>query len=175
MQRNFIMENDPNWEGIPKELKAILARRFTDNRVYMYGVSENIKKDPSFLIRLLNDIQTGDTMIGQTNFHEDDQVEKLTLMLVQLMKMSKRIKCYFVLDTEVYGTMEAALGKYIARPVAFDTPEGYDRHTYKQMVNAFLKDALDWHDIYSMMSADPIEDVRMEWIDVIMAAPSMAS
>lgn len=161
MQRNFIVENDLTWEGIPVELRDILETRFTENRVFRYGLSDDMKKDPEKITQFLSDIKDGDSMIGQTNFHDEDQVEKIVFILIMLMKTGKHIHMYISLQEEVYGTLEDVLWTYYIRPTAFKTPSGFNELAYKEGINGDIHKILLYHEVWRIRSSNSTDDQRL--------------
>jgi hypothetical protein len=178
MMKNIIFENDPDFSGIPPQLREILATRFTENREYWYGFSDRFRADPQAAMVMLAEIPSGTNIIGQTNFHEEDQLERFTRIMQFFMEKGLKMNFYTVLEEQVFGTIEEAFGKYISRNEAFFTPLGYDKKQYKQFVNHMLLTVLEYHNMYRMVSVNPSDDRKVTYENCVLAAhtaPAMSA
>lgn len=160
--KNYVLENDPTIDGIPERLKRILRSRFTENRQYWFSFSDKFKREPKVATAMLGSIESGSNLIGQTNFHEEDQIETFVIgVMALLMRRGVKANFYIVLEQEVFGTIEEAFGKYLTRNEAYHTPEKVNPREYKEMLNDTLMTVLDYHKLYSMVSANAEEDVQV--------------
>jgi hypothetical protein len=173
--RNIVMENDPDWEGIPQKLKEILTTRFIENRSFFYGFSDTMKNNPVEGQMLLDAIEDGDNVIGQTNFHEKDQIEKFIHVMKDFMRKKKHINFYTVLSEEIYGTMEEAFARWLRRPNAINTPAAVEKIAYKAAMNELLKQCLEYHKLYRMVSADPEDDKLLTYEGMLLTAPAQSA
>lgn len=171
MQKNIIMENDPNYEGIPKILKGILRTRFLEGREFWFSISDKMRTNEGNIMGQLAQLPSGTNIIGQTNFHEEDTIEKFIHMMTFFMRNGHSINFYTVLEEQVYGTMEEAFGKYIARNEAFVTPPENNPREYKELLNHMLMTGLSYHKIYRMVSDDPEDDKLITYEACVLAIP----
>lgn len=170
--RSFILENDPSEEFIPKELREILKSRFIENRHYVFKASEILSDG---LYGFITKLQNGDNVIGQTNFHEENQIEAMAFMLIECMKLRTQLNVYIVLDREKFESLDDAFRKYIEMPEPFHTPAGWRPQRYKTYLNEQIGKMLEFHGIYRMVSDDPEDDKKLTLMTMGITAPAAAS
>lgn len=170
--RSFILENDPSEEFIPKELREILKHRFIENRNYVFRASEVLAES---LFGFITKLKNGDNLVGQTNFHEENQIEAMAYMLIECMKLRTKVNVYLILDEEKFGSLEDAFRKYIDMPEPFHTPEGWRPSRYKAFLNEQIGKMLDFHCVFRMVSDDPEDDKKLTLMTMGITAPAAAS
>lgn len=172
MRRTFILENDPSEEFIPEPLRGILKTRFIENRHYIFNASQVFSESLYGFITKLN---MEDNLVGQTNFHEENQIEAMAYMLIECMKLRIKLNVYVVLDEEKYGSLDEAFRKYIEMKEPFHTPSGWRPERYKSYLNDQIGKMLDFHCVFRMVSDDPEDDKRLTLTTMGIVAPAAAS
>lgn len=170
--RSFILENDPSEEFIPQPLRDILKTRFLDNRHYVFNASQVFAGS---LYRFITKLDQFDNLVGQTNFHKENQIEAMAYMLIECMKLRTKLNVYIVLDEEKYGSLDEAFKKYLDMPEPFHTPAGWRPERYKSYLNEQIGKMLDFHCVLRMVSDDPEDDKRLTLVTMGIVAPAQAS
>lgn len=171
MKKNIIMENDPDYEGIPDILKGILKTRFLEGREFWFNISNRMRINENDIMGQLAHLPSGTSIIGQTNFHEEDTLEKFVHMMTFFMRFQHSINFYTVLEEQVFGTIEEVFGKYIARNTAYVTPAGQNEREYKEYLNHMLMVTMAYHKMYRMVSDDPEDDRIITYENCVLAIP----
>lgn len=115
-------------------------------------------------------IMAGDNIVGQTNFHEDDQIETILNMMINFMHMGRRVNFYAILDKDVFDSVEAAFAYYVIRERAFHTPLNKDPYEYKVYMNHMLLTCLEYHNFCQIMSLCADDDRRIVYENVVEMA-----
>lgn len=164
MNKHYIIENGKSKTEMPKRLIHILKYRFKVGRIYWFGVSEDFKRDPEGSLKRMLSFNTGDSMIGQTNFHEEDQLERMILVMERLMLMNIRLNFYTILSEEKFGTMADAFKKYLKRDMPYylipDADEDTNKY-HKHALNRALIKVVKYHYMYRVISTRPADDQRL--------------
>lgn len=164
---NYILENDPSEEFLPKELKQILETRFTENRIYIFSAYKEMKRTPYAFV---DKLRTGDSIIGQTNYHNEDQIERLFKLLIELMMKGVAINVYIFLIEEKFSNLEEAFNAYLRLPYAFNQDTACKPEKYKAMLNDNIEKATAFHCMYRIYNGNPMVDKRV--LSRVMTAAS---
>lgn len=149
---NLVIENDPTWEGIPQMLKDILEVQFQENRRIIYSMSEKLVKNKDEVMEQVLSIPAGSNIIGETNFHEDDTLEKMTLLLYALFKKGIRVNVYCILGNDKYVDLRTAIDKYLALLESFGEQPGLSKKVWKDRLNVMFREVTQYHNVIWMMT-----------------------
>jgi hypothetical protein len=155
----LILENDPH--EVPPTLRHLLDTRFKGDHEIIFNFSEKGKNDPEFLLNKLLALQEGDSIVGETNLHEDDQIEKVMMVLGQLMAKGVRVKFSTVFQHEVYGSMADAFNVYQGKETCHHTPEGMEPLCWKTRFNEIIHKVINFHQLSTVSSENPDEDLLL--------------